>query len=40
MTHPVFIRFGKRSMPGLHRPGTVFEVGKSIRVREGNDVAL
>jgi transketolase len=40
MSHPVFIRFGKHPMPHLHRPGTVFEVGQSICVREGNDVAF
>jgi transketolase len=40
MSHPVFIRFGKRPMPHLHRPGTAFEVGKALLVREGNDVAF
>ncbi len=40
MSHPVFIRFGKRPLPHLHRPGTVFEVGKSLLVRDGNDVAF
>lgn len=39
-SHPVFIRFGKRPMAHLHRPGTVFEVGKSLLVREGDDVAF
>jgi transketolase len=38
--HPVFIRFGKRAMPHLHRPGTAFTVGKSLLVRSGNDVAF
>ncbi|MBN2131491.1 MAG: hypothetical protein JW741_18470 [Sedimentisphaerales bacterium] len=40
MTHPVFIRFGKRPMPPVHSPGTPFEVGKAIRVCEGRDVAF
>jgi transketolase len=40
MSHPVFIRFGKRPMPHVHRPGTRFEVGKALLVREGNDVAF
>jgi len=40
MKHPVFIRFGKRPMPHLHRPGTVFNVGKALPVRDGCDVAF
>lgn len=40
MAHPVFLRFGKRPMPHLHRPGTTFTVGKSLLVREGNDLAF
>lgn len=40
MSHPVFIRFGKRAMPPVHEAGTVFEVGKAIVVREGGDVAF
>ncbi len=40
MSHPVFLRFGKRPMPHLHEPGTVFEVGRSLSVRAGNDVAF
>jgi transketolase len=40
MSHPVFIRFGKRPMPHVHRPGTTFEVSKALLVREGNDVAF
>jgi transketolase len=38
-TKPVFIRFGKASMYGLHRPETPFEVGRAITLREGDDVA-
>ncbi|HOK66308.1 MAG TPA: transketolase C-terminal domain-containing protein [Anaerohalosphaeraceae bacterium] len=40
MPHPVFLRFGKRPMPPLHRPGTKFTVGKSLLVRRGNDIAF
>ena len=40
MCHPVFIRFGKRAMPHLHKPGTPFIVGKSLLVRPGDDVAF
>ena len=40
MSHPVFIRFGKRPMAHLHRPGTRFEVGRSLLVREGSDVGF
>lgn len=37
---PVYIRFGKAAMFGLHRPETKFEVGRAIRLRDGNDVAF
>jgi transketolase len=37
---PVYIRFGKAAMFGLHKPETKFEVGKAITLREGNDVAF
>jgi transketolase len=40
MTHPVFIRFGKRALPHLHQPGTTFTVGKSLQVCAGTDVAF
>jgi transketolase len=39
-THPVFVRFGKAPMYGLHAPAAHFEVGKAMTVREGNDVAF
>jgi transketolase len=39
-TKPVFVRFGKAGMYGLHAPDTEYEVGKSITLREGNDVAF
>jgi transketolase len=37
---PFFIRFGKAAMYSLHKPQTLFEVGKAITLREGNDVAF
>ena len=40
MSHPVYIRFGKRPMPHLHPPGTLFEVGKALRIRNGKDIAF
>jgi transketolase len=39
-TKPVFVRFGKAAMYGLHKPETKFEVGKAITLHEGNDVAF
>jgi transketolase len=39
-TRPVFVRFGKAAMYGLHAPETKFEVGKSITLREGGDIAF
>jgi transketolase len=39
-TKPVFVRFGKAAMYGLHQPETKFEAGKAITLREGNDVAF
>ena len=39
-TKPVFVRFGKSAMFHLHQPETIFEVGKAIMLREGNDVAF
>ena len=38
--HPVYIRFGKKAMPFVHEKEVPFEFGKSIQVREGNNVAL
>lgn len=37
---PMYIRFGKAAMYGLHRPETKFQVGKAITLREGDDVAF
>jgi transketolase len=40
MSHPVYIRFGKRPMPHLHPSGTPFEVGKALKIRAGRDIAF
>ena len=40
MSHPVYIRFGKRPMHHLHPPDTTFEVGKALQIRDGRDVAF
>jgi transketolase len=40
MSHPVYVRFGKRPMPLLHPPGTGFKVGKSIMIFDGEDIAF
>lgn len=40
MSHPVYLRFGKRPMYHLHGPGTRFEVGKALLVRDGCDMAF
>lgn len=37
---PMFIRFGKAAMYGLHKPDAKFEVGKAITLREGKNVAF
>lgn len=37
---PVFVRFGKAAMYDLHKPDATFEVGKSVTLRDGNDVAF
>src|SRR5581483_3697256 len=37
---PVYLRFGKAPMYHLHRPGTQFEVGRAIPLRDGTDVAF
>ena len=40
MSHPVYVRFGKRPMYHLHQPRTKFEVGKSITIRQGSDITF
>ena len=37
---PIYIRFGKKAMPHLHRPETSFAIGKAITLREGTDVTF
>jgi transketolase len=39
-TKPVFVRFGKAAMYGLHEPETKFEVGKCITLSDGSDLAF
>ncbi|HEY1661611.1 MAG TPA: transketolase C-terminal domain-containing protein [Verrucomicrobiae bacterium] len=39
-TRPVYVRFGKAAMLHLHKPDAPFEIGKAIRLRDGNDVAF
>jgi transketolase len=39
-TTPVYVRFGKSAMYSLNKPDTRFEVGRSITLREGTDVAF
>ncbi|MEO6434562.1 MAG: transketolase C-terminal domain-containing protein [Tepidisphaeraceae bacterium] len=42
-TKPIYIRFGKAALYQLHRPEISdpgFEIGKSIRLRDGSDVAF
>jgi transketolase len=40
MSHPVYIRFGKRPLHHLHGPGARFEPGKALLARDGTDVAF
>jgi transketolase len=35
---PLYLRFGKRPMYDLHPPGTSFQIGKAIRLKQGTDV--
>ena len=37
---PVFVRFGKAPMCGLHKPEPNFEIGKAIMLRGGDDVTF
>jgi len=39
-TRPVFLRFGKAPMYDLHAPGSRFEAGQAITLREGREVAF
>jgi len=40
MKNPVYIRFGKRAIEHVHNPDAVFELGKAIIIREGDDVGF
>jgi transketolase len=40
MSHPIYVRFGKRPLYHLHGPAARFEPGKAIHVRNGTDVAF
>lgn len=37
---PVYIRFTREKTPVITRPGTPFEIGKAIILREGSDITL
>ncbi len=37
---PTYVRVGKVAMPLIHEPGTKFEIGKAVRVREGGDLTI
>lgn len=37
---PIYLRFGKKPMYDLHLPGTEFEIGRAIILKEGTDVTL
>lgn len=37
---PIYIRFGKAPLYHLHQPETAFEIGKSIQLRDGSDIAF
>jgi transketolase len=38
--HPIYLRFGKKPMPGLHGPEAIFEIGKAITLSNGSDVTF
>jgi transketolase len=37
---PAYIRVGKAAMPLVYRAGTEFEVGKAVRLRDGDDATI
>jgi transketolase len=37
---PVYMRLGKKPMVHLHPPGTQYEIGKAITIREGSDATI
>ncbi|MFH2130601.1 MAG: transketolase C-terminal domain-containing protein, partial [bacterium] len=38
--YPIYIRFGKKPMPDIHKPGSEFLIGKAITIEKGSDVAF
>lgn len=40
MDCPIYIRFGKKAMPDLHKPETEFKIGKAITIQQGKDVTF
>ena len=40
MKSPVYIRFGKRAIEHVHKPDAIFEIGKAIIIREGDEVGF
>lgn len=40
MQGPVFLRLSRMPVPVIHGPDYVFELGKAVTLREGNDVSL
>ncbi len=39
-TRPLYLRLGKKAMADLHPPGTQFQIGKALSLREGSDVTF
>lgn len=39
-TRPIYLRFGKAAMYGVHRSETAFQIGKAFTLRDGKDVAF
>jgi transketolase len=37
---PIYLRFGKKTMPHLHAPDTTFEIGKAITISTGSDITF
>lgn len=37
---PVYLRFGKKPMPDLHKPDASFRIGRAMRLRAGSDAVF
>lgn len=37
---PTYVRVGKAAMPLIYEPGTKFEIGKAVKIREGGDITI